>query len=157
MRACTVAFASSPLRIDRQHAGETIEPALVSDERPVLRSPPVTREEARHDTIAAPAVPDQHPAGREHSRELADDATVVSRVEKEAERREQVEHGIESARPLRRQRPHVAAGVPQPLPFTARPGSREQGLGVVQPVDVEARFREQMRVAALPARNVENA
>ena len=157
MRSRAVAIASRPLSVDRQHARETIEPALVSDECPILRSPPVTREEARHDTVAAPAVPDQQPAGCEHARELANDPPVVSRVEKEAERREQVEHGIESPRPLRGKVSHVALGVAKPLSLTARPRALEQRLGVIESIDVEAGFREQVRVAALAARNVENA
>jgi hypothetical protein len=78
-------------------------------------------------------------------------------VRKESERGEEIEHGIEPARPPGGHAPHVAARVPKPFGGTSLARNGEQILRVVQAVDIEAAFGEKMRVPALPAGNVQNA
>ena len=133
--------------------------ALVRDHRAVVRLPPVAREELRHHAVAAAAVPDQHAAGLEHARELA-----RSRARRRAGSRkkpndgEQIEHRVEAAGPLAREacacRRACSAGSG---PCRARLRDVEEMARVVEPVDVEARFGEQMRVAPLSARHVEQS
>ena len=112
--------------------------------------------ESAHHAVAASTVPDQCAARLEHARELGDDARVVARIEKEAERREQVHDRVEPARPARGQPPHVAARVAQRRPRPALLAPREQITRVVEPVDIVARLGEQMGVASLAARHVQD-
>src|SRR5262245_13568340 len=88
-----------PRALDGEEPRERVELAVLRDDGPVLRGPPVAREELGHHAIAAAALPDEEAAGLEDARELADHARIVLRIVKEAEAREEVEHGVESPRP----------------------------------------------------------
>ena len=147
---------SFPAGLDGEDAGERIEAALVADHRPVVGLPPVAREKARDDAVAAPAVPHQCSARREHAGKLGDDARVIGGIGEEAEGGEQVHHRVEPAGPARRQLAHVTARVAQCGPGAALPCLPDQMRRVVQTVDVEAGFGEQMRVASLTAGYVQH-
>jgi len=149
-------IGSRPLRGDGQHTRQTVEAPFVGDQRPVPGAPPIAREETRHHAVAAAAVPDEHSARTDDPGELADHPPIIGRIEEEAERREQIEHGIEAAGPARRQPAHVAFRVAQRLSVTTLFRAVEQRLGVVQAIDVEPGFREQVCMAALPARHIED-
>jgi hypothetical protein len=101
-------------------------------------------------------VPNQNCTTLQDARELGDDSHVISRMRKKAERSEEVEHCIESIRPATGHFPHVA------LPITERwtdasPSRDGEQIGrVVEPLDIEAGLGEKVRVASLPARNVEH-
>ena len=99
----------------------------------------------------------QHAARLEHARELGEHAAIVGRLGEEAERREQIEHGVEAAGPRAgsaRMSPRVYR---RRVPVPALSRAREQVARVVEAIDVEAGFGEQMRVASLAARHVEHA
>ena len=102
-------------------------------------------------------MPHEHAAGLQHTRELVDHATVVRGQREKPERREQIEHRVKASRPARGKFPHVAARVTKQRSGAAMPCALEQFLRVVEAVDVESRFRQQMRVSSLPARDVEDA
>lgn len=129
----------------------------MGDERAVVRLPPVAAEEARHHAVAAAAVPDEKAARLENARKFLDHARIVRRLVEEAERREEIEHAVEATGPSRWQLSHVTARIPQSRPRAARPGEFQQVARVVQSIDVESRFGEEVRVATLPARHVEDA
>lgn len=157
MLALAGPFGTPPPRAHRQHAREPIERPFVRNESAVVRLPPVTAEETRHHAVAAAAVPHQYSAGLQHARKFPDDARVVRRVVEEAERREEIEHAVEAPAPSRRELPHVAAHVAEPRARAPRPGDLQQVRREVESIDVEARFRQQVRVSALTTRNVEDA
>jgi hypothetical protein len=102
-------------------------------------------------------MPNEHPARFEDARELSHNAHVFRGMRKEPERREEIEHCIEPLRPSRRHLPHVASGVSEARTGAALSSNCEQLTGVIQTVHVVSRFGQQVRVAALPARNVEYA
>lgn len=157
MLALAAAAGAAPDRADVELARHRIEAALVGDQRSVLGRPPIALEKAGHHAIAAAAVPDERAVGREDSRELADHAGVVGGIGEEAERREEVEYGIEAAGPPRRQTAHFAAMVAERAPGAALARVLEHLRRVIEAIDVEAGFGEQVCVAALAARAVENA
>lgn len=96
----------------------------MADHRPIACRPPVAVEEPRHDSIATAAMPDQEPARLQHARELADDARIIGGIEKESERGEEIDCGVEAAAPGRREMPHVTARV-----FQIGAGSPPGGQG----------------------------
>src|SRR5262249_7299373 len=100
--------------------------AFLSDERSVFGAPPIARQKPRHDAVAISAVPDQHAARCEHTRELGDDAPVVIGIGEEPERREEIEDGVEATRPACRELPHVAAGLTKPSAGAAPARACEQ-------------------------------
>jgi hypothetical protein len=75
----------------------------------------------------------------------------------ESERREEVEHRVEPARPLGGHAPHVPAGVAQSVAGSASAPDVEEFLRVIEPIDVVAELGKEMRVAALTTRHIENA
>jgi hypothetical protein len=152
-----IARWSVPARPNREDARQRIEGALVADHRSVIGLPPIPIEEARNDTVPAATMPNEKTTGREDTRELGDHSSIVRRLEEEAKRREEIQHGIEAPAPARRQSTHVASCVSQPRPRAATPGTLEEIARVVEAVDVEAGFSEQVRMPSLSARAVEHA
>ncbi len=126
------------------------------DRRAVARFPPVARQKTRHDAIAASAVPDQHATGTEDSRKFPYHPDVISWIGEESKGREEVEYCIELSSPSYRKLSHVAASVAKPLSSTSRPCDSKQVGRVVQAIHHETGFREQVRMPALPTRNVKN-
>ena len=102
-------------------------------------------------------MPDQDAPGFEHTRKLANNARVVRGMRKEAERGEEVDHRVEPARPFCGQFPHVPASVSQVAAGSAFARNGEQLLGVIEAIDIESVFRQEVSVPSLPARNVQNA
>jgi hypothetical protein len=102
-------------------------------------------------------VPDQHSAGFEHALPFGDNALVVARQQKEPERREQVDDGVEACGPSRRQAPHVGARVPERRSGAARPRAVEEVARQIDAVHIEPGLGQQMRMSALTARHVEYA
>lgn len=100
-------------------------------------------------------MPHQQPTRLEHATELRDHTDVVAWIQEEAERREQVEHGIEPARPGRRKPSHVAAAIPQVGSYTPIARDLQEFRRVVEAVDAKSRFGQQVCVPPLPARYVE--
>jgi hypothetical protein len=78
-------------------------------------------------------------------------------MRKESERREEIDHRVEPLRPSDRHPSHVASGVSKPRTGAALSSNGEQLTGVIQTVNVVSRFRQQVRVTPLPARDVENS
>src|SRR4029453_18085887 len=101
-------------------------------------------------------MPDDRGARLERTRPLGHNALVIARPQKEAERCEEVHDCVEPARPLRRKTSHVTASVAKRFPGSPQLCTREQVAGQIEPVDVITCLGEQMCVAALPARHVEN-
>ena len=101
-------------------------------------------------------MPHQHAARPQHPGELPDDPRVILRVAEEAERREQVEHGVEPPGPARGQRAHVGRGVAEGPAGAALPGEGQQRARIVHAVHVEARLGQQVRVPSLAARAIED-
>jgi len=102
-------------------------------------------------------VPNEHATRPEHPREFRDHRAIVGRVGEKPERCEQVEDCVELSGPFRRQAAHVPAVIAQPLAHSPRPGAREKLGGQIEAVDIEAGFRQQVRMAPLAARNIEDA
>src|SRR5919199_2235606 len=157
MLALSPAPPPAPRRAYGEPPRERVERALLREHRPVPRLPPVALQEARHHAVTAPPVPDEHAPGAQYARELRDDPGVVRRIEKEAERGEEVDDRVEAPRPPRRQPPHVAAAVAQRTARASGAGARKQVSRVVERVDVEPSFREKVGVPPLPARHVQHA
>jgi hypothetical protein len=140
----------------RENSGQGIKLALLREQRPVLRRPPIAREKSRHDTIPAAAVPDKNSARLENAREFPDHATVVRWMREEAKGRKEIQYGIESAIPARGHFSHVTTRVAKVWTGTAFPRNGEELTGVIQAIHVESRLGEQVRVPSLPTRYVEN-
>ena len=147
----------APCRAHRQDAGQYVERPLMPDHRMIVREPPVAIEKAAHDAIAIPAVPDERATWLEHARPFSHDALVITWEQKESERREQVDYGVETRAPTRRERSHVAARVAKRWPRSPLACAIQQLSRKVEPIDVESSFRQQMRVTSLPAWDVEHA
>src|SRR5688572_3605565 len=90
---------AAPCRAHREHAGERVELTLMTDHGSVTRGPPIALEEFRHHSIATRSMPHEQPTGLKDPCKLGDDARVVGRLEKKAKRCEQVDDGVEAARP----------------------------------------------------------
>jgi hypothetical protein len=101
-------------------------------------------------------VPSEDGTWLQHSRELGHDASVVGGIEKESKGCEEIDHRIKAVRPPLGKPPHVAARVAKGVPFTASPSAVEQRCRIVEAVDVEPRLGEEVRVASLAARNIQN-
>ena len=95
--------------------------------------------------------------GLERPRELAQDAPVVARMQKEPERREHVDDGVEPVRPPHGEGPHVAASVVQPLARAQGAGNAQEVRRVVECIHRVASLCEEPGMAALAARHVEDA
>jgi hypothetical protein len=93
-------------------------------------------------------VPHEHAAGREHARELGDHSAVVARLEEEAERREQVRHGVEPARSTGRQRRMSAPRVAERASVPRARAACSSRSSSPSPSDVDTRLGEQVRVGA---------
>lgn len=145
-----------PLRLDAQDTRQRIERPLLSDDRVVGGAPPVPRQELRRYAVAACTVPDEDTAGPQDAGEPVDHPLVVSRVHEEPEGREEIDDGIELSGPPARKRAHVTARVSQPGTDTPFPCLREQRPRVVEPVHVEARLGQQMRMTSLTAGTIED-
>ncbi|MEO5580452.1 MAG: hypothetical protein ABIR58_07315, partial [Gemmatimonadaceae bacterium] len=78
------------------------------------------------------------------------------RIHEKAERREQIDDRVEPARPFARQLPHVALSVSEARRYAALGGNRKQMLRIVEPVNIEAGFRQQVRVPPLAAGHIED-
>lgn len=102
-------------------------------------------------------MPDEKPARFQYARELSHDPRIVGRVREEAKGREQVEHRVEPRLPAQRQSAHVSSSVAEIPTGTALSRHSQQIARVVQTVNVVPGFGEQVGMAALTARNVENA
>jgi len=102
-------------------------------------------------------VPNEDAAGLEHAGKFRENLAVICRLGEKPERCKQVEHRAESSGPACRQCPHVAARVSQSRTSAPIAGARQQVARIIQTVDVEAGFGEQVRVATLAARNIEYA
>src|ERR1051326_1400954 len=157
MLALSGAVRTTPVRLDRQDTRERIEPPLLGVHRSIGGFPPVAIEEARHDAVAAPPVPNENATWPQHARKLGHHSPIVGGIGEEAEGREQVQHGVELSGPFRSETPHVAAVIPQPCPRASCAGAGEQLGREVKAVDVEPRLGEEVRMAALAAWHVENA
>ena len=140
----------------REQARERIKVTLAREDRSVSRSPPVARDEAAGDAVAARTVPEQDAARLQHTRELSDHRRVVERMLEETEAGEQVQHAVEPAVPARRKLAHVAAQVAEPRSRSARLRACEQCWREVEPGDIKTGFGKQVRVAAVAARNIED-
>jgi hypothetical protein len=138
-----------------EHTRKRIELPLLREQRPIGRCPPVALEKPRHHAIPAPAMPDQYSARLQNAGEFPDYAGIVRRVRKESERREEVEHGIETARPPRRHAAHVAARVTKSCPGPVLASDVEKLLRVVEPVDIVAELSQQVRMPTLTARYIQ--
>src|SRR4051812_48482028 len=102
-------------------------------------------------------MPDQLTTRLQHPGKLGDDLRVVGGIEKKPKRREQIEHGVKAAGPLGGKLPHVAAGVAEGTRRAAFARDGEEVRRVVESIDVEPSFGEQMRVTPLPAGHVEDS
>jgi hypothetical protein len=140
-----------------ENTRQPVEPPFVRDESAVGRLPPVAREKPRHDTVTTATMPNENAAGFEHASEFRENNAIVGRLSEKSKRREQIQDCVETARPSRRQLSHVAACVSQSRSRPAVTCTRQQFGRVIEPIDVEARFGEQMCVSALSARHIENA
>ena len=126
------------------------------DHRSVVRLPPVSSKETAHDAVTASPVPHENPAWPQYASELSNDSRIVSRIDEEAERREEIENGIESSAPTRGQLSHIAARVAERPASPTLAGKSQQFGRIIEPVDVESGLGQEVRVTALPARNVED-
>jgi len=157
MLAISLALRSPPRRADGENSRQSIERSLVRDQGAVLCLPPVAGEEARHHAVAITPVPDEQPTRLEDARELGDHSRIVRRIAEKAERREEIQHGVKSSSPAGGQFAHVAPQVTESRTGSALFRAREEVRGVVETVDVESCFDEEMRVSSLPARHVEES
>jgi len=155
MLALTARASTSPRGAHGQYPRQRVEGTFMADHRVIAGEPPVTCEKPPHHAIAVPAVPDQCAAWLQHSSPLRDHTPVIARKQEEAERREEVDDGVESRGPFCRKPPHVAARVAKRGACAARPSTREQVARQIETVDVEPRFRQQVGVAPLATRDVE--
>jgi hypothetical protein len=101
-------------------------------------------------------VPDEKTAGLQDAGELANDRDIIRRMGEEAERRKEVEHGVESSRPASGHFPHVATRVPERAAGASPACDIEQIPRVVETIDVKAVLGEEMGVPSLTARHIEN-
>lgn len=101
-------------------------------------------------------MPYERTARLEHASEFRDRARIIPSVGEEAERREEIEHRVEAPSPARWQLSHVAPRVLERRSGAASARLVDQVLGVVEPLHVEPGLGERVRVATLPARDVEN-
>ena len=101
-------------------------------------------------------MPDQYSTLLQHPCKFTNDTNIVTRMGKEAERSEEIDDRVEATRPPRRHFSHVTPSVAERAAFAAAPSNRQQISRVVEAVHIVARFGEQMRMATLPARHVEN-
>jgi hypothetical protein len=102
-------------------------------------------------------VPNQDSALFQYACQLPHHLDIVRRMGKKTERSEQVEDGIEPIGPLARQLAHVTLCVTEILTRSASARDGKQLPRIVQTVDVIACLGEQVGVAALPARHIQNA
>jgi len=102
-------------------------------------------------------MPYEPPARLQNSGEFPNHPGVIRGMREEAERREKVEHSVETARPLGGHAPHVSARVAKSVAGSALPRDVQKLLRIVEPVDIVAELCQQVRVAALSARNIEHA
>ncbi len=102
-------------------------------------------------------MPEENASRLEHARELGEDVSIVSRLGKESERREEVENGAEASGPARRKRPHVASRITEARSGAALARALQEIARVIESVDVESCFGEQVCVASLSAGDVEQA
>lgn len=102
-------------------------------------------------------MPYERPARPQHARELPHYPRIFSRVRKEAERREEVEHGIEPPRPPRRQPAHVALSVTEIGPGSPLSRNAQQIPREIEAIHVAAGFCQQMCVTTLATRHIENS
>ena len=151
-----VRTTTAPRRADGQHAGERVERAFVTDHGVVIGKPPVAGQEAPHDTVAIPPVPDQDASWLEDARPLGHDALIITRQEKEAKGGEEIHHGVEPCGPFRRKAPHVATRVAERFPKSPCLSAGKQLTRQIEPVDVVPCLGEEVCVAALAARDVED-
>jgi len=136
---------------------QAVEPPFVRDESAVGGLPPVALKKTRHDTVTTSAMPNENAARFEHLSKFGENNPIVSWLSEKPKRCEQIEHGVETARPSRRQLSHVAAGVSKSGACAALPRTGQQLGRVIETIDVKARFGEQVCVSALSARHIENA
>jgi hypothetical protein len=78
-------------------------------------------------------------------------------MREEAKGRKEIQYCIESPGPACGQLTHVTAGVPEPRASTALPSNGEQLTGIIETIHIVSRFRQQVRVSSLSARNIEHA
>ena len=102
-------------------------------------------------------MPQERATGFQNARKLTDHTRIVTWIEKEAKRREEIDDCIEAILPSRRQAPHVALCIAKVRSCAASAGDFEQVLGVIEPIDVVSGLGEKVRVPALAARDVENS
>ena len=148
---------ATPSSVNLEQPGKWIERSLVRDERAVRSRPPILAEKARHYSVPASAVPDENAPGLEDASELPDHKSVFSGMREEAKGREEIHYRVEPSAPARRHFPHVADGVAKCRSGAAPLRYRNQMLRVVEAIYVIAVLSQQMRVASLPARHVENS
>ncbi len=92
----------------------------------------------------------------QNSREFSYHAGIVTWVCEKPEGSEQVEHDIEPVGPAAWHAPHVAARIAECGTLATLACDLQELLGIVERVDIVARFHQEMRVSPLPARHIEN-
>ena len=102
-------------------------------------------------------MPEQNATRFQNTREFANDTGIVTRVVEESERRKKINHSIEATRPSRRQPAHVGAQIMQRRTGASTLRQSEQFLRIIDPVHLEARLGQQMRVAALTTGRIQKA
>jgi len=149
--ACSSLRPLTPGGVNSEHTRERIKLALLGEQGSVRRCPPVALEKSRHHPIPAAAVPYEDSARLQNAGEFPDYSGIVRGVREESERGEEIEHGVETARPPRRQVAHVAACVAKSCARPALASDVEKLLRVVEPVDIVAELSQQVRMPTLTA------
>jgi hypothetical protein len=100
-------------------------------------------------------MPHEQAARAEHAREFADDASVISRIEKESEGGKEIDHGVEAPAPRRWKLTHVGAQIFQAWTGASLEREREEIARQIDAPYIIASLSQEMRVSPLPAWNVE--
>lgn len=144
LSASRASTCSPHCRFDRQYTRQCIEPALLHYKGPVRCLPGVPGKKSRHYAVSARTLPKKYPPGFQHTCELGDHASIVRRTVKESERREEVYNSVEPARPSRGELAHVSSRVVKRRAFATLLRESNQVARVIDAVDDEAGFSEQM-------------